>query len=141
MGLTTSAAGADDRAPSRARAGRNRPPRLECRSGPLRSAVGGSTAMRPLESCRAAWLLSVLLAGLTPLVSWADSPTSSTLPSPTPAATTTPPTPSNPIAPPTATTASEDGEADALLQQALELERQRSWTKAIELYEDAVKHW
>jgi carboxyl-terminal processing protease len=82
--------------------------------------------MRPLEKYRAAWLLSVLLAWVTPLVTRADSPSS-----PTTSTSTT--------ATGTATAGGE--EPELCLQQALELERQRNWSGAIELYQHALELW
>lgn len=79
---------------------------------------------RLVERCRAAWILSVLLA-------W-------TLARPTQADPPTPPltTPS-----PAATAPSAGSDPDAALQQALELERQRKWSEAIEAYQQAQEHW
>src|SRR4051794_26829962 len=85
--------------------------------------------MRPLDSCRAAWLVSVLLAWLPPLVTWASPPASPTGPS----ASTT--------ASSATETAGNDDEADAFLEQALDQERQRNWSAAIELYNRAVERW
>jgi carboxyl-terminal processing protease len=70
-----------------------------------------------------------LLAGLIPLVTWASPPDA-----------TTPPA-ANGVAPPAATVLDAVAEADACLQQALELERRRSWTEAIKVYERAVEQW
>jgi carboxyl-terminal processing protease len=92
------------------------------------STVGGSMAMRPGVSDRPAWYLSLLLAGLIPLVTWASPPDAT----PAPAA-------SVPAAP--AVVADSLAEADACLQQALELERRRSWSEAIKVYERAVEQW
>ncbi len=80
--------------------------------------------MRLLVTCRLAWLLSVLLALMTSPVAWSAPPSSpATIP-----ATSKP-----------AADALRDPEA--FLQQALDLERQRNWQAAIELYEDALQHW
>jgi carboxyl-terminal processing protease len=82
--------------------------------------------MRPLVSCRAAWLLPVLLAWWTPPASWASPPSST--------ATSSVSTSAEPAA-------AEAEDPDAFLQQALELERQRNWSTAIERYQDAVERW
>jgi carboxyl-terminal processing protease len=42
---------------------------------------------------------------------------------------------------PAAHAASETSTPDAVLRQALDLERERKWTAAIELYEEALNHW
>jgi carboxyl-terminal processing protease len=73
--------------------------------------------MRPFESCRAAWILGACLAW-TAAGAWAEPPASP---------------PASP------TTAASD--PDAALQRALELERQRKWTAAIEVYESALEQW
>src|SRR5262245_51198406 len=97
-------------------------------SSPSRSAVGGSTVMRHGVSDRPAWYFSALLAGLIPLVTWA-SPPDATAPA------------TNVPAAPAARGDDSLAEADACLQQALELERRRSWTEAIKLYEQAIDKW
>jgi carboxyl-terminal processing protease len=82
--------------------------------------------MRPLVSCRAAWLLSVLMAWWIPADGWASpppSPTSSSVPVATGSAT------------------AESDEPDTFLQQALDLERKHNWSAAIERYQDAVERW
>src|SRR4051794_1650580 len=89
----------------------HRPADQARRSPPLRSAVGGSSAMRPLVPYRAAWLLWVVLAWTTPAVTWSA----------------TPPNPAE--ASPSASVPASDTTRDpeSVLQHALELERQHNW--------------
>jgi carboxyl-terminal processing protease len=75
--------------------------------------------MRRLASWRTAWLLPALLG-------WATSA----------AATAAPP---GPEAQPAATAAPDDPEI--VLRRALDLERERNWTAAIEVYDRALKAW
>jgi carboxyl-terminal processing protease len=81
--------------------------------------------MRPVESSRTGWLLTALLAWSVPFLSAdltrASSPVSST------------------TAPRTAPRAAE--EPDAWLEQALDLERKRDWTAAIDVYQRALERW
>ncbi len=87
--------------------------------------------MRMLVKGRTTWLLLALLAWTT-CTTFASTPTSETSsPSPTatiPAATS-----------PAASELLDDPEQ--VLQQALELERKRSWSAAIELYDKALDRW
>ena len=101
----------------------------------LRS-VGGSTPMRPGASGRATWLLSVLLACLAPVVTWAYASRLAhhrrrSPPVTAPAAV---PTGRRPRPPP-------HPNRRRMLQQALNLERQRNWSAAIELYQQAADQW
>ncbi len=81
--------------------------------------------MRPLDACRTAWTVMALWAGLAAAVLGADtaSPSSASLSTPAPLSVP----------------AAKD--PDEVLRQALDLERQREWTAAIELYEDALEQW
>jgi carboxyl-terminal processing protease len=84
-------------------------------------------AMRMMVVCRPAWLLPVLLA-------WALHPSARAEPPANGSAT-------SPEAAPSAKSADHPGEADAVLERALDLERKRNWAGAIEIYEDALKQW
>jgi carboxyl-terminal processing protease len=86
--------------------------------------------MRTGVSWRSAWLLLATLAWVG-LVSTAwSAPPLSTTPATTPAPT------------PAATTSESDGsDPDHVLQRALDLERQRNWSAAIEVYEHALEQW
>jgi carboxyl-terminal processing protease len=85
--------------------------------------------MRKSVACSAAWLLSVLLAPAwsIPSVALAAPPSSSNSPT------------DDPSARPSATESPQ--EPEALLQKALDHERQRNWTGAIELYDQAIELW
>jgi carboxyl-terminal processing protease len=103
--------------------------------------------MQPRVSCRAAWLLSVLLAWSAPFGTWASppSPPSTTTsnaasPSPTPSPAI-PPATSSPSTPPSEESAEASEDPEAALQRALDLERRRNWSAAIDAYEHAVEHW
>jgi carboxyl-terminal processing protease len=78
--------------------------------------------MRLLVACRTAWLVTTLLALTTASVARSATPSSPSLSTSKPAAST----PRDP---------------DAVLQQALDLERQRNWQAAIDLYQDAQEQW
>ncbi len=98
--------------------------------------------MRPHGTCRSAWLLAMAMAWLTPFAAWATSPS---LSSPAPLSPTSPtsapipvPHPDSPASPSVGT---PDDDPELFLQQALELERQRNWSAAIERYQHAVEHW
>jgi carboxyl-terminal processing protease len=78
--------------------------------------------MRRLDSYRAAWLLSVILAWTSPSVGWSAPP----LESPDASA---------------AQPADEKVDAKAALERALELERSRNWPAAIRAYEQALVRW
>ncbi len=85
--------------------------------------------MRTLVPRRARWLWLLAALGIgaaTPVVH-ADPP-AVVVPSPTSTA-------SQPAAAPSA------DDPDAALQRALDLERQRNWTAAIEVYDKALTHW
>jgi carboxyl-terminal processing protease len=71
---------------------------------------------------------------LTPLVTWASPPSSP------PAASTSTSTSTETAKAPATSTVGSDA-PDAFLQQALDLERQRNWSAAIELYQHAVERW
>ena len=83
--------------------------------------------MRMLVSCRVAWLLPAILAWSIHSSVLADSPSSS------------PAVPTEGTLSAIATVKSAD--PDAVLERALELERKRNWTGAIELYERALEQW
>jgi carboxyl-terminal processing protease len=70
-----------------------------------------------------------LLAGLIPLVTWASPPDATRATAAGTAGT------------PALVVADSAAEAEAFLQQALELERRRSWSEAIKFYERAVEQW
>jgi carboxyl-terminal processing protease len=70
--------------------------------------------MRPSRSCRAVWLLGAWLA-------WATSGLAADPPAPAPSATAADP--------------------ELALKRALDLERQRNWSGAIEVYESALEQW
>lgn len=77
--------------------------------------------MRLSDACRAAWSVLALLAW-TAGGAWADDPVLS------------PPSTS-------ATSSTESSDPDTVLRRALELERQRKWTAAMDVYEDALSQW
>ena len=79
---------------------------------------------RLVERCRAAWILSVLLAWTLARPTQADPPSQ-------------PPATSS--APSSAPTTAPD--PDSALQKALDLERQRKWSEAIEAYQQAQELW
>lgn len=83
--------------------------------------------MRPSVPCRAAWLLWAVLAWAIPAVTWSAPP---------------PETPN--LEPPASLSAPErpaDSDPDAVLEHALDLERQRNWSAAIHAYEEALQQW
>ncbi|MDR3636466.1 MAG: S41 family peptidase [Isosphaeraceae bacterium] len=81
--------------------------------------------MRLAQTCRTAqWIVSALLAWAATSVAGGEPPA---------AAPTT-------IAP-AVRAADSENEADSILERALELERQHSWSKAMELYHDASERW
>jgi carboxyl-terminal processing protease len=90
-------------------------------------------AMRTLVWGRAAWLFPALLLACATLPATAAPPSAST--------STTTPKPLTPPPPPRPSTADLSDDADAYLQRALEFERQRSWTSAIEVYDKALDRW
>jgi carboxyl-terminal processing protease len=73
------------------------------------------------------WLLAVLAAGVRPPVALADPPaTQGTAPA---------------VAAEKPTAADPGDDADRVLERALEFERQRNWTSAIEVYDQALTRW
>jgi carboxyl-terminal processing protease len=80
----------------------------------------------------------VLLACLPQVITWASSPDAPTA-SPSPSVTS--PSPAVRSSPNPATASDSPSEPETVLQQALNLERQRNWSAAIELYQRAVERW
>ena len=80
--------------------------------------------MRPAVTSHGAWYLSVLLAGLAPLVGWAS-----------------PPAASSPPAVGASASISLSDDPDACLEQALDQERLRNWSAALDLYQRALDRW
>jgi carboxyl-terminal processing protease len=78
--------------------------------------------MRPLVSCQAAWLLSVVLAWAPASVTWSAPPVDAPASVPSSAS-------------------SDDHEREAVLEKAMELERQRKWPAAMHAYESALERW
>lgn len=89
--------------------------------------------MRPMVSCRTAWLFLALIAGTSPPVAWSTPP----LESPQPLAPSVSPPDS------TSATVTSDYQRDpeVALQRALDLERQKKWQAAIHAYTDALEIW
>ncbi len=85
--------------------------------------------MRMLVSARTTWLFPAILAWSTQAV-LASPPNIETEP------TSTPPTASASVKP-----LSLPDDPEIVLQRALELERQRNWTSAVELYDKALEQW
>lgn len=77
--------------------------------------------MRLVPWRRAAWLLSALLVGLTATAVYASDP-STTSPGPVPARAVA-------------------DDPETTLQRALDLERQRDWSGAVDVYDEALKVW
>lgn len=76
--------------------------------------------MRLAQTCRTAgWIVSALLAWGASGVAWAD-----------------PPAPA-----PTAVQSAAENDADAMLEQGLDLERAHNWAKAMEVYQHASERW
>lgn len=80
--------------------------------------------MRPLVSCRASWVLSLVLAWTLPTVAWSAPPLAS-------------PSPSSPAS----SKPSAETDPEAVLRHALDLERQRNWSGAIRAYDEALEQW
>lgn len=79
--------------------------------------------MRLAQTCRSAkWIVSALMAWAATTVAWAEPP-------------------SLPPSQPPGRAAEHESDPDSILERALEHERQRNWSKAMELYQDAADRW